>query len=224
MTISTSIFLLAARRKPMDRFVIALTRTCGSGATPIGKMLADDLGIDFYDRNLLKLASEDSGINEALFAQADETVKNSLLYRVSKKVYNGELIPPESDDFTSNQNLFNYQAKVLKELAERESYICIGRAADYILKDFPNVFKIFIYASFDCCVKTEMNRLHLEKREAEKHIITTDKYRKEYYKYHTGQEWRNPQNYDLCLNTSHISYEQSVQFIKDYLKLRNISI
>ena len=151
----------------MDRFVIALTRTCGSGATPIGKMLADDLGIDFYDRNLLKLASEDSGINESLFAQADETVKNSLLYRVSKKVYNGELIPPESDDFTSNQNLFNYQAKVLKELAERESYICIGRAADYILKDFPNVFKIFIYASFESCVKTEMNRLHLERREAE---------------------------------------------------------
>ena len=95
----------------MDRFVIALTRTCGSGATPIGKMLADDLGIDFYDRNLLKLASEDSGINESLFAQADETVKNSLLYRVSKKVYNGELIPPESDDFTSNQNLLTIKLK-----------------------------------------------------------------------------------------------------------------
>ena len=107
----------------MEKFVIAITRTCGSGATSISKLLADDLGIEMYDRKLLQLASDDSGISEALFARADEHVKNSLLYRVSKKVYNGELIPPESDDFTSNDNLFNYQAKVLKELAERESYI-----------------------------------------------------------------------------------------------------
>ena len=70
-----------------------------------------------YDRNLLRLASDDSGINEELFAKADEHMKQSLLFKVSQKVYKGELIGPESDDFTSNENLFNYQAKVLKELA-----------------------------------------------------------------------------------------------------------
>lgn len=201
-------------------FVIAITRTCGSGATSISKLLADDLCIDLYDRKLLQLASDDSGINEALFAQADEHVKNSLLYRVSRKVYNGELIPPESDDFTSNDNLFNYQAKVLKELAEKESYICIGRAADYILRDNPNLITVFIYAPLEKCIDKEMDRLGINRKQAEKHILSTDKYRREYYKYHTGREWENPYNYDLCLNTGKLTYAQCVEVIKNYLHTR----
>ena len=168
----------------------------------------------------MQLASDDSGINEALFAQADEHVKNSLLYRVSKKVYNGELIPPESDDFTSNDNLFNYQAKVLKELAEKESYICIGRAADYILRDNPNLITVFIYAPLEKCIDKEMDRLGINRKQAEKHILSTDKYRREYYKYHTGREWENPYNYDLCLNTGKLTYDQCVEVIKNYLHTR----
>ena len=121
----------------MKKFVIAITRRCGSGGTTIGSKLAEDYGIAMYDRELIHIASEDSGISEELFANADERIKNSLLYRVSKKVYQGELIPPESGDFTSNQNLFNYQAKVLRQLAEQESYVVIGRAADYVLKENP---------------------------------------------------------------------------------------
>ena len=204
----------------MEKFVIAITRTCGSGATSISKMLADDLGIDMYDRKLLQLASDESGINEALFAKADEHVKNSLLYRVSRRVYNGELIPPESDDFTSNDNLFSYQAKVLKELAERESYICIGRGADYILRDYPNCLKVFLYAPLEKCLDKEMARLGMSRKEAEKHILSTDKYRREYYKYHTGREWENPYNYDLCLNTGSLTYAQCVEYIKNYLKIK----
>ncbi len=204
----------------MERFVIAITRTCGSGATSIARLLADELGIEMYDRRLLQLASDDSGINEALFARVDEHMKNSLLYRVSRNVYNGELIPPESDDFTSNDNLFNYQAKVLKELAQKESYICIGRAADYVLRSYPNVITVFIYAPMESCIEKEMARLGISRREAEKHILTTDKYRREYYKYHTGQEWEDPYHYDLCLNTGKLSYEQCVQVIKHYLLTR----
>ena len=166
------------------------------------------------------MASDDSGISEALFAAADEHMKNSLLYRVSKKVYNGELIPPESNDFTSNENLFNYQAKVLRELAERESYICIGRAADYILRDKPHVVKVFIYASKEKCIEKEMARLGISRAEAERHISKTDRYREEYYKFHTGQEWKDPYHYDLCLNTGVMSYEQCVGLLKDYLKQR----
>ena len=138
----------------MERFVIAVTRTCGSGATSVSKILADAYGIDMYDRKLLQLASEESGISEALFSKVDEHMKNSLLYRISRKVYNGELIPPESGNFTSDENLFNYQAKVLKGLAERESYICIGRACDYILQDYPNVAEgISVRAPENLCAK-----------------------------------------------------------------------
>ena len=204
----------------MERFVIALTRTCGSGGTTISRMLADDYGIDMYDRKLLRLASEDSGINEALFANADELTRNSLLYRVSKKLYHGELIPPESNNFTSDQNLFNYQAKVLKELAERESYICVGRACDYILKDFPHVLKVFVYAPTETCIENEMKRQGIDRRAAEKYVNSNNKFRREYYKYHTGRVWEDPNNYDLCLNTGELTHEQSVEIIKAYMKIK----
>jgi cytidylate kinase len=204
----------------MDKFVIAITRTCGSGGTTIGKMLSNDLGINMYDRELLRLASDDSGINESLFANADEDVKNSLLYKVSKHIYNGELIPPESGNFTSDINLFNYQAKVLQELAERESYVVIGRCADYILKNNPNVFKIFIHASNDYCIKHEMDILGVSEKDAIKEIKKLDKYRSEYYNYHTGEKWENVKNYDLSLDTSKLGFEKCVKYIKEYIKLR----
>lgn len=204
----------------MERFVIAITRTCGSGATSIGNILADDYGIDMYDRKLLRLASEDSGISEALFAEADEHVKNSLLYRVSKKVYTGELIPPESGNFTSDENLFNYQEKVLKELASRESYVCIGRACDYILRDYDHVLKVFIYAPLERCIQKEMERQGISRKDAEKYIARNDKYRRAYYKYHTGLEWENPYNYDLCLNTEQLTYSQAANLIEEMIEIR----
>ena len=144
----------------------------------------------------------------------------SLLYSVTKKVYNGEIIPPESADFTKNDNLFAFQAKVLKELAERESFICIGRAADYVLRDYPRVVSIFVYAPLENCIQTEMNRLGLTRKEAEKRIAEQDKHRRAYYKYHTGKEWESPYNYDLCLNTGELTYDQCVDIIRNYLKVK----
>lgn len=204
----------------MERFVVALTRTCGSGGTTISRMLADDFGIDMYDRKLLRLASEDSGINEELFAKADEVTKSRLLYRVSKKVYNGEIIPPESNDFVSDQNLFNYQAKILKELAERESYVCVGRACDFVLKDYPNVLKVFIYAEENVCIEREMERQGISRKDAEKYVQSNNRFRKEYYKYHTGKVWESPYNYDICINTAQLTYEESVKLIEAALKTR----
>lgn len=201
-------------------FTICITRTCGSGGTTIAKMLAKAYGIDLYDRKLLRLASEDSGINEALFAGADEDVKNSILYKVSRKVYNGELIPPESGNFVSDQNLFNYQAKVLKELAQRESYVVVGRCADYILRHNPNAISIFLYASQEECLRHEMEYMGISQSQALRQIRKMDRYRKDYYRYHTGKKWRDPENYDLCLNTEKLGYEGTKQFIMEYVKMR----
>jgi hypothetical protein len=183
-------------------------------------MLAKDYGIDLYDRNLLRLASEDSGIHEDLFLNADETVKKTLLYHVSKKVYNGELIPPESDNFTSDINLFNYQAKVLKELAEEESYIVIGRCGDYILRDRNHTISIFLTADKESCIAHEMERLVCSRKEAIKYINKTNKFRSSYYTYHTGRKWKDSENYDLCLNTGKLGYENTVKLNKKYVSLR----
>ena len=204
----------------MNNFVVAITRTCGSGGMSIGKLLSDYYAIDIYDRKLLQLASEDSGISEELFASVDESMKKSMFYRVSRKVYTGELIPPESDDFTSNANLFAYQAKVLKELAERESYVVIGRAADYVLKDFKNLIRVYIHAPKEICIEREMKRQGINRREAAAYVEKMDKYREAYYTYHTGREWKSADNFDLCLDTSKFSYEEAAEMIKSMIRIR----
>lgn len=203
----------------MNNFVVAITRTCGSGGMSIGQLLADHYGVNIYDRKLLQLASEDSGISEELFASADENVKKSMLYKVSRKVYTGEIIPPESENFTSNQNLFAFQAKVLKELAERESYVVIGRAADYVLKDFHNLIRVYIHAPKDICIEREMKRQGITEHEASAYVEKMDNYREAYYTYHTGHVWRDANNYDLCLDTSKFTYEESAEIIKSLIRI-----
>lgn len=102
-------------------FAVAITRTCGSGGgSYIGKKLAQDFDIDLYDRKLLRLAAEDSSINEKSLPLPMKTQK-TLLYRVSRHIYDGSVIPPESGNFISDQNLFNYQAKVLRELLNEKA-------------------------------------------------------------------------------------------------------
>ena len=203
----------------MNNFVVAITRTCGSGGMSIGKLLCDYYGVNIYDRKLLQLASEDSGISEELFSSADENVKKSMLYKVSRKVYTGEIIPPESENFTSNRNLFAFQAKVLKELAERESYVVIGRAADYVLKDFHNLIRVYIHAPKDICIEREMKRQGITEHEASAYVEKMDNYREAYYTYHTGHVWRDANNYDLCLDTSKFTYEESAEIIKSLIRI-----
>jgi len=204
----------------MEHFVITIARGYGSGGKTMGKMLAEELGVHFYDRELLRLASDESGINEELFGKADEQLKKSLLFRIARKEYKGQLIPPDREDFVSNDNLFNYQAKVIRELAEQESCIIVGRCADYILKDMDNVVKIFVHASVEDCVERLEDMFHLPKKELEKKVIDTDKRRSEYYKYYTGRNWADAMNYDLCLNSGKLGFDKCVEIVKNYLKIR----
>lgn len=205
----------------MDKkVVITIARQYGSGGRTIGEMLANDIGIHYYDKELIKLASEDSGINERLFVNADEKIKMNKLFKLVKNVYNGQLIPPESDDFVSDNNLFNYQAKVIKQLAEEESCVIIGRCADYVLKDYDNVLSVFIHAPKDYCMEQAAKKVSMPPRELEKYIAKTDKRRAEYYKFYTGREWTDARNYDLCLDSSKLGFERCVEEIQAYIKVR----
>ena len=204
----------------MEKVVITIARQYGSGGRTIGQMLSEELGIPYYDKELLKKASEDSGIHERLFAGADEKLKNSPLLRITKKVYQGQLIPPESGGFTSMENLFNYQAKVIKELAEEESCIIIGRCADYVLRDYDNVLSVFVHAPEAYCIEQAKAKLSMPDKEIRKYIQKTDKERAEYYKHYTGREWTDARNYDLCLNSSKLGFEKCVEEIKAYIKVR----
>lgn len=204
----------------MEKCVITIARRYGSGGKQIGKMLAKELDIPCYDREILKMASEDSGINESLFGKADETEKRSLLYSIVKKVYKGELIGPDKGKFTSEENLFNYQAKIIKELAEKQSCIIIGRCADYILKDRKDVIRIYIYSNEEQSIKNIHEVQGLDEKEARNRMERHDRSRGEYYKYHTGHEWSDARNYDICINTDNMTFEQCVNLIKDYIAMK----
>lgn len=204
----------------MNNIVITISRQYGSGGRTVGEMLAERLGIHYYDKELLKLASDDSGINEALFVNADEKVKSTRLFRIAKNAYSGELISPESDDFTSTDNLFNYQAKIIRKLAEEESCVIMGRCADYVLKDYPNVLSVFVHAPMDFCIEMASQKHSMTPKELEKFILKTDKHRSDYYKYHTGREWTDARNYDLCLNSSKLGFDRCVEEIIAYMNVR----
>ncbi len=205
----------------MKNYVITVAREYGSGGKTIGKMLSEELEIKFYNDELLRLASDESGINEALFAKADENLKKPLILKAPKSVHTGEVIPPESDDFTSDQNLFNYLCKVIRQLADTESCVIVGRCADYILRDYPNVLRLYVHAPFDYCVKKTMEvHPNFDEEEAKRFIRKTDKRRGDYYRYFTGNSWRDADNYDLCLNSSDLGWDKCVALTKAYLEIK----
>ena len=206
----------------MNNYVITIARTCGSGGSYVGEFLEQKLNIKMYGQDILQLASEDSGISIDLFARSDEELKSNPLFRFTKYIYNGELIPPSSSDFTSEENLFNYQAKALKDIAEKESFIVIGRCADFVLKDNPNVVKVFICANKEDRVRTESERLSISLKAAEARVDKVDKKRTNHYNYFTGNDRDNVTNYDICLNTSAMSYEKCADVIIDYMKAKGI--
>ena len=174
----------------MEKFTVTIARGFGSGGRTIGKMLADKLGVKFYDKELIRMASDASGINEALFGQSDEKTKNSVFGKPG--VYKGEVIAPEKSGFISEENLFNYQAMVIKQIASEGS--CVKNAAE---------------------VKGIVDR-----KEALKTIAATDKERAAYYKAHTGREWIDARNYDLCLNSGDLGFEKCVDIITDFIKIK----
>lgn len=202
----------------MGNIIVTIARQYGSGGKTIGGMLAKQMGVNCYDRELMRMASDESGIAEGMFGQADERLKKSPIFRITKNIYKGQLIPPESDEFTSNDNLFNYQAKVIRQLAEEESCVIIGRCADYVLSDNEFAVRVFIHANKDYCLKRAKERLGYDsEKDVQKFIDKTDKYRADYYNYYTGHEWSDARNYDLCLDSSKLGDEGCVNEILSYI-------
>ena len=211
----------------MKNYVITIARGFGSGGKAIGTKLASPLGIPWYEKQILDMASEYSGINKQLFAEVDERLRGSYIINWLKKAPIDVIVQPTEKGVTSDLNLFTRQSEIIRELAKTQSCIIIGKCADYILKDRDNVVSVYIEAPRADCVKSIMNKLQVPEEKAHELIKKTDKYRAEYYKYYTGGcSWTNPINYDLTLNSARIGREKCVEVIKDYLniKFRNKNI
>ena len=201
------------------KFIVTIARGYGSGGRTIGKMLADRLGVKFYDKDLIRIASDVSGINESLFGQSDEKTKSGVFGKPG--VYKGEVIAPGKSGFISEENLFNYQAMVIKQIAGEGSCVIVGRCADYVLRDDPSVVRVFIYADEEACIKNAADVKGItDRREALKTIASTDKERAAYYKAHTGREWIDARNYDLCLNSGDLGFDKCVEIITNFIGIK----
>ena len=202
----------------MDNYVITIARGFGSGGKEIGTRLAKELGIPCYERQLLDMASEYSGINKRLFAEVDEKLRGSYAMKHLMKIPYTYVVEPSDKDFTSDINLFNIQSEIIKELAKTESFVVIGKCADYVLRDMPNVISVYVEAPYEDCVQTVMDRMQVTESRAKELVRKTDKYRSDYY--NRGIDWKNPCNYDITLNSSKVGWDNCVKLIQDYVKLK----
>ncbi len=205
----------------MDNYVITIARGFGSGGKEIAKKLSDRLGIPWYERQILQMASEQSGIAEGIFAETDEKLKGhkfSVLLRALPDQY---VVEPTSRKFISDVNLFNIQADIIRSLAKTESCIIVGKCANMLLQNHKNVVSIYIEAPREACVRSVIDKMVVTEEEAHKMIAKTDKYRYDYYKFYTGgKDWRDPVAYDMTLNSERIGRDNCVKVICDYLKTK----
>ena len=198
----------------MAHTVITIARQYGSGGKTVGRMLSEDLGIHFYNREILRLASDASGISEEIFGANDEVIKKSILQRIAKKINIGDVLPPDSDDFLSTTNLFNYQAKVIRQLAETESCVIVGRCADYILRDKADCLKVFIHASMEYRADRIVREYGERAETPEQRLKDKDKRRAAYHRFYTDMKWGHSQNYHITLDSGVLGIDKCGDIIK----------
>lgn len=209
-----------------NHFVITIGRQYGSGGRIVGKMLAEDLGIHFYDEEILKMTSETSAIGEQYFRLADEKAGNNLLYRIVKEMKPDLYLPKKDEKLTTPENLFRFQSEVIRKIAAEETCIIAGRCGDYVLEqeNLDQLIRVFVYANMDTRVRRVMDVDKVDEKEALKRIKRIDKERKEYHRYFAGRDWMDMEHYDLPINSSRLEFDQMVVLIKDYIRLKGFEI
>ena len=206
----------------MKNYVITIARGFGSGGKEIGNAVAKRLGIQCYEKRILTMASEFSGLNEKFFFEIDEKLRGSYLHKKMKDMLDYSVVPnPASKEFVSDESIYQLQAYIIRELANSEACVIVGKCANKILQEWSNVISIYIEAPRENCRQSIMEKMQVSAKEADRLIAKTDKYRAEYYKYYTGGDyWTNPTSYDLTINTGRVGRQRAVDLIIDYLNLR----
>ncbi len=203
-----------------EKFVINIGRQLGSGGRAIGKRLARDFGIAYYDKEILAMAADESGISAELFEKSDEhkgtfrTVFSSLFPFFgggASDIYNNQI---------SDESLFRIQSDAIRKAAERESCIFIGRCADYILRDNPRCVNVFVSADTPDRVRRIMEYAHVDERAAMKMIERGDESRASFYNFYSSGTWGAAATYHLCINSSVLGEDGTTEFIKRFVRLK----
>lgn len=199
------------------KIVITIGRQFGSGGRIIGKKLAEQLGINYYDKELINLASKESGICGEFFEKADEKTSGGLLKALAMGFSMNNAIF-QSNDYLSNESLFQIQSDVIRKVASEQSCILVGRCADYILRENPDCISVFISASLEDRIKRAMEYNHIAKKDAEEYLQKADKSRASYYNYYTDKTWGAAESYDLCINSSLYGIDETTSFIRGFVE------
>lgn len=206
----------------MDNFVVTFARGFGTGGKEIASKLAKELGISCYENRILTLASQLSGLDENLFKSVDEKIRsNGGFSSFLEGLPRAKSYISRNEKFVSDDTLFEYQKKIINNLADTESCCIVGKCADYVLRGRQNVVSVYIEAPRSFCLERTIQHMGVTKEVAEATIKNTDKYRADYYQYYThGNYWTNPVNYDLTINSEKVGIDNSVKLIKAYLEMK----
>ena len=192
----------------MSRRIITIGRQYGSNGRRIAKKLSEKLGIHYYDKELIRIASEKKGIPYDELLKVDEKRASQWRYPVDNPMQ----MQPQYHFFPMNDVLFQTESEIIQSLAEKEDCVIIGRCANHILKD--KCSSVFIHAPFEYRVKTVMNRLDRTEKSARAMIRKIDKERRSYYEYFTDERWLDMSQYDLCIDSSRFTPPQIVRMLK----------
>lgn len=198
-----------------DNYVITIGRQLGSGGRMIGEKLARQLGISFYDKELIQIASQESGLGKEFFERADEKKGYSVfggLFGIRGMMAE----EPFSTYYLNNETLFSIQSDVIRKLAGQGSCLFVGRCADYILAGKPRLLNIFITATLEDRIKRIAERDNAPVRKAKEIVEKADKDRAGYYNYFTNKTWGSAGSYHLCVNSSVLGIDDTVDFIKNF--------
>jgi len=200
----------------MEKYFITIGRQLGSGGKLTGQQLSQQLAIPCYDKELIQLASRESGLGREFFEKFDE--KDSYSFWGKYFGFRSGFMGYNEVNYLCNETLFKIQSDVIRTLAEKESAIFIGRCADYILRDSPNCLKIFISANLKDRILRIMQDENRTEKEAQMRIEQTDKKRAAYYNYYSNKIWGMATSYDLCFNSSFLSIDEIVELIVNQIK------
>ena len=204
--------------------IITIGRQFGSGGREIGKRLADELGIEFYDKELLSRAAKDSKICKELFETHDEKPTNSFLYSLVMDTYSMGYAGNTYTEMPINHKVFLAQFDAIKKIANEGPCILVGRCADYALEGYPNLLSVFIHADLDARIKRIAKKYDLTDAKAKDLIIKTNKKRASYYNYYTDKRWGDADSYDVRLDSSVLGLEGTAEAIIKLIEVKEKGI
>lgn len=197
--------------------IITIGRQFGSGGKEIGERLAKELGIPFYDRELLTRAAKESGFCEEMIQNHDERPTNSFLYNLVMDTYSFGYNSAAMVDMPISQKVFLAQFDAIRKIADEGPCVIVGRCADYALSEYDNCLNIFIHGDQKCKIERIMRKYELNDQKAKEMMIKKDKQRQSYYNYYSSKKWGRADSYDLTVNSSVLGIEGSVKLIKQFI-------